>query len=42
MNIQTSIDLFAKARAKREAELEHNQELVALLDRFEQQTRDSL
>ena len=37
-----SLDLFAKARAKREAELEHNQELVALLDRFEQQARASL
>jgi hypothetical protein len=37
-----SLDLYAKARAKREAELEHNQELVALLDRLEQQARDSL
>jgi hypothetical protein len=37
-----SLDLFAKARAKREADLEHNQELVALLDRFEQQVKVSL
>jgi hypothetical protein len=37
-----SLDLFAKARAKRAAELEHNPELVALLDRLEQQARNSL
>ena len=36
-----SLDLFAKARQQREAELEHNQELIALLDRLEQQARPS-
>ncbi len=37
-----SLDLLAKARAKREADLEHNHELVALLDRLEQQAKASL
>jgi hypothetical protein len=36
-----SLDLFAKAREKRTAELEHNQELSTLLDRMEQQARSS-
>jgi hypothetical protein len=36
-----SLDLLAKARRQREAELEHNQDLVALLDRLEQQARHS-
>jgi hypothetical protein len=36
-----SLDLFAKARQQREAELEHNQELTTLLDRLERQARPS-
>jgi len=36
-----SLDLFAKARQPREAELSHNQQLTALLDRMEQQARSS-
>ena len=36
-----SLDLFAKARQQRAAELEHNQDLNALLDRMEQQARSS-
>ena len=36
-----SLDLFAKARQQREAELSHNQQLTALLDRMEQQARSS-
>ena len=36
-----SLDLFVKARQQRDAELEHNQELTALLDRMEGQARPS-
>jgi len=36
-----SLDLFAKARQQRAADLEHNQELLALLDRMEQQARSA-
>jgi hypothetical protein len=36
-----SLDLFAKARQQRAAELEHNQDLIALLDQMEQQARSS-
>jgi hypothetical protein len=36
-----SLDLFSKARQKRESELDHNQELTTLLDRIEQQARSS-
>lgn len=36
-----SLDLFSKARQQRAAGLEHNQELIALLDRMEQQARSA-
>ena len=34
-----SLDLFSRAREQRAADLEHNQELVALLDQMERQAR---
>jgi hypothetical protein len=36
-----SLDLFAKARKQRATELEHNQELAALLDQTEQRARSA-
>lgn len=41
-DLAQSLDLFAKARAKRKADLKHNQELAVLLDRLEQRARASL
>jgi hypothetical protein len=38
-DLNQSLDLLAKARQKREADLKHNQELIALLDRMERQAR---
>ena len=40
-DLNQSLALFASARQKREADLEHNPELVTLLDRMEQQARAS-
>jgi hypothetical protein len=40
-DLNQSLALFASARQKREADLEHNLELVTLLDRMEQQARAS-
>ena len=38
-DLNQSLDLFARARQQRAADLEHNQDLTALLDRMEQQAR---
>lgn len=40
-DLNQSIDLFAKARQAREADLDHNQELTALLDRVERRARSA-
>jgi len=40
-DLAQSLDLFAKAREQRAADLDHNQELVALLDRMEQRARSA-
>ena len=40
-DLNQSLDSFAKARQQRSADFEHNQDLVTLLDRLEQQVRPS-
>ncbi len=40
-DLAQSLDLFAKAREERAADLDHNQELVTLLDRMEKRARSA-